>query len=167
MRRFLILLLTAVLVCTVSVSAFADSETLTGLGKREYIITGDFIKASRVDEYHVDITWTGVSYTYNWKTGTWDLISYLEVDAGNWKKTESTVTVTNRSSLSLTATFDATLSQDVTDFTLSFGENSTLSLAGGPDAAMEDRTGSVELSLGGKLTQPESKKLGLIIITLE
>lgn len=166
MRRILILLLTAVLICTVSVSAFADSETLTELGKKEYIISGDFIKAERVNEWHVDITWTGVSYTYNRKTGTWDLISYLEVNEGTWKKTLSTITVMNRSSVDITADFAATLSEDLSDFTLSFGEKDTLTLAGGPGKEMESRMGTVELTLGGKLTQPESKKLGLIVITL-
>ena len=165
MRRFLILLLAVVMLCTLSVASFA--ETYTKPGSHEYVITGDYVKAGRVDEWHVDITWTGVSYTYNRKTGTWDLAAYLEVDSGTWKQTLSTVTLTNRSSVGITASFAAALSEDVTDFTLSFGKKDTLELAGGPDAAMEDRTGSVELTLGGQLTQsPENGKLGLITITL-
>jgi len=165
MKKIIAMLLAIVMVCALSVSAFAavnDANLSTDLD--DINVTGAYVKETREQEYHIDITWEDMTFTYTEDKDEWNedagVLDWTSVTTGSWNKTTATITVTNRSSVAVDADFvltdaqdDATLSLNATELNLEVGlEN--------------DYTGTVTLTVGGSMDEESATALGSIAITL-
>lgn len=136
MKKLFATLLAIALLCTLSVSAFADEE-------KEIKVTGDNSKdlqvqysaGTRQHAYAASITWENMVFTYHTAAQEWD------TETMTWKDKEGektgwnskTVTVSNRSSDKINVTFGYTPKEDAVDgvedfcgYTLSVIEGSNL-----------------------------------------
>lgn len=112
MRRFGILLLTAVLVCALSVSAFADgSKTITDIAEElpTLDVRATFSQGSPDVAYSVDISWGAMQFKYTVEADTWNPNEHEWIvnNNGEWSVLGDSnwINIENNSSTAVKATF--------------------------------------------------------------
>ncbi len=95
MKKFLSVLLVALLALTMSVSAFADDSQVPREESKDVEIV---INSSSIDDtsvYSVNVAWDSLTFTYTISDGAWDPETHSY--PGGWDKTDANITVTNHS----------------------------------------------------------------------
>lgn len=173
MKKLIALFLTAMLILTVSVTAFAaDSGTIGAAGGSQTIdVSAKYTDSTLTSTvYSVDLVWEAMSFTYTAAgSKTWNPAThtYTNSTTGSWSDGK-TITVTNHSNAAITAGFAYSASEGFTAATGSFTA-STLPLATAVDTALSAApNASTTFSLAGTLpgTQTVSNKIGAITVTL-
>lgn len=113
MKKLFAILLAVAVICALGVTAFAAEDTLSGTegnvpANKEITVTGTY-NDQYVQEYHVDLTWGSMAFTYNTQVAAWDESTHLWVTSGEagWtcEANANKITLVNHSSQELTATF--------------------------------------------------------------
>ena len=127
MKKIIAMLLAIVMVCALSVSAFAAVQD--NLDDATQNITVTYSKPANGDVYNIDIAWTNTAFTFTQAADVWNPTNFAwdVQEDGEWSHTAATVTVTNRS----TKPVDATITVDSKVNTVTATGNTTLELAGG------------------------------------
>ena len=160
MKKIIAMLLAIVMVCALSVSAFAV-EDIQAMGAQDPInVTGAFVKTDRVDEYWIDIVWTDMTFTYTEAKDEWneDTLVWDDPNTGAWDKTTATITVTNRSSVAVDAVLALADAEDTVTLALDETELNLL--------VAEDNEGVATLTVSGTMNEESATALGSITITL-
>lgn len=106
MKKILSLILALAMIMSLSVTAFA-AEGITNGDTDTADVKGTYSSEVTVTVYSVDISWEGLSFTYNGAfEGNWDpkTHEYENSTAAGWAAGNGTITVTNHSNTAITAT---------------------------------------------------------------
>lgn len=106
MKKILSLILALAMVMSLSITAFA-AEGITNGGTDTADVKGTYSSEATVTVYSVDISWEGLSFTYNGAfEGNWNpkTHEYENATAAGWAAGTGTITVTNHSNTAITAT---------------------------------------------------------------
>ncbi|MDM8247265.1 hypothetical protein QUW49_01220 [Lacrimispora saccharolytica] len=106
MKKILSLILTLTMVVGLSVTAYA-ADGITSGGTDSANVTGTYKSEATIPVYSVDITWEGLSFTYNGAfEGNWnpETHKYEDGTVAGWAAGNGTITVTNHSNTAITAT---------------------------------------------------------------
>ena len=145
MKRIITLLMVLAMVMSLSITAFASD-----LGESKDVTAKYEKNESEQPIYNVDLNWGNLTFTYTEtveKVWNPDTHTYDTTTTGSWDKTESTVTVTNHSNVSVAVSMSVTPAQGTgVDVSLS-GGNATLAAGevGNVDGAASV-TGTVKVS---------------------
>ena len=167
MKRIITLLMVLAMVMSLSVTAFASD-----LGESKDVTAKYEKNESEQPIYNVDLNWGDLTVTYTEtveKVWNPDTHTYDTTTTGSWDKTESTVTVTNHSNVSVAVSMSVTPAQGTgVDVTLT-GGNATLAAGevGNVDGAASV-TGTVKVSGKPNNTVTEAGiKVASITVTIE
>lgn len=169
-------LIALVLALTLVLSATAFAATLTNTGSEFAEVKATYTAGQTATPvYKVDITWEGLTFTYEGEVeGSWNPENH-EFDnykAAGWKAGEhGTITVTNHSNVSITVTPAYTAEADYSDTDMTFAP-ATLTLetaAKGFTETGEAQEGSITVTPSGTLPSEFSDeiKIGTITVTIE
>lgn len=107
MKKALSLLLAVLMLCSLSVSAFAATVTVTE-GSTSYPLTVQYSAGKQSDTYAANITWEAMSFEYKVGGETWDPVTMTwkdnDTEEGGWTAAKN-VTVENKSSKAITVEF--------------------------------------------------------------
>ena len=167
MKRIITLLMVLAMVMSLSITALASD-----LGESKDV-TAKFEKnESEQPIYNVDLNWGNLTFTYTEtveKVWNPDTHTYDTTTTGSWDKTESTVTVTNHSNVSVAVSMSVTPAQGTgVDVSLT-GGNATLAAGevGNVDGAASV-TGTVKVSGKPNSTVTEDGiKVASITVTIQ
>lgn len=109
MKRIITILMALAMVMSLSVTAFASE-----LGGSKDVTAKYERSESEQPIYNVDLNWGDLTFTYTeTTTKVWnpDTHTYDTTTTGGWDKTESTVTVTNHSNVSVAVSMSVTPAQ--------------------------------------------------------
>ena len=167
MKRIITLLMVLAMVMSLSVTAFASD-----LGESKDVTAKYEKNESEQPIYNVDLNWGDLTFTYTEtveKVWNPDTHTYDTTTTGSWDKTESTVTVTNHSNVSVAVTMSVT-PIDGTGVDVSLpGGNATLAAGevGNVDGAASV-TGTITVSGKPNSTVTEAGiKVASITVTIE
>mgnify|MGYP003290500573 FL=1 len=167
MKRIITLLMVLAMVMSLSVTAFASD-----LGESKDVTAKYEKNESEQPIYNVDVNWGDLTFTYTEtveKVWNPDTHTYETTTTGSWDKTESTVTVTNHSNVSVAVSMSVTPAQGTgVDVSLT-GGNATLAAGevGNVDGAASV-TGTVKVSGKPNSTVTEDGiKVASIIVTIQ
>lgn len=177
MKKLIVLILSAALLCTASVAASAASpitSVATGENSDTAPVKGTYVPGSAAETvYHVDITWGSMEFTYTdasqgrWNPETHEYDGSVEAgwscDAG-----ADTITVTNHSNAGIKATFAYAAAEGFSAVSGRFDKTEiTLDSAVGTAVANAPKDTAV-LSLTGALPKNTSGvKIGTVTVTLK
>ena len=167
MKRIITLLMALAMVMSLSVTAFASYLF------ESKDVTSKYEKTEREQPiYNVDLNWGDLTFTYTEtveKVWNPDTHTYDTTTTGSWDKTESTVTVTNHSNVSVAVTMSVTpIDGTGVDVSLT-GGNATLAAGevGNVDGAASV-TGTVKVSGKPNSTVTEDGiKVASITVTIQ
>ena len=172
MKKIISLLLTLTLILGLPVTAFAADGVSNG-GADTSDVKGTYSSTATVTVYSVDITWEGLSFTYNGAfEGNWnpETHEYEDATAAGWAAGKGTITVTNHSNADITATPSYVAVEEYKSAGVSFS-TSALEVAsadnGVDGAAGTAVAGTITVTPTGTL--PEGTKdavIGTITITI-
>lgn len=176
MKKLFAIVLAITMIAALSVTAFAADKD--GKGAFDPIaVQGTYKPSGYTDTYLITMEYTGLSFTYNAAGYVWDAASqeWDESTTAAWSgSTSGTITVTNKSSVAITATFANT--EPANGATIAYSaaqdvafENKVLSLGAAvaqqaPDAKGTPTSGVVTVTVGGDLT--ETGKICDITVTI-
>lgn len=179
MKKIITSVLVVAMLLSTSITALATTiDTAEGTASKD--VTATYVdSADTPDVYDVIIAWDAMEFTYT-ITGThvWDVETHAYVDytSATWASSENTVTVTNHSNKSVTATlaYENAVSDEITgEFLYETSDADTtdgITLATAEGIAYEDADAFVAtLLLDGMLsdTQTEDFQLiGYVTVTL-
>ena len=113
MKKLIAMLLAVVMVCTLSVSAFA-AEITSATGTDSTNVYGSYVAGAQTPEYHVTVTWGTMKFVYTDSAETWNEETHKWEATGEaaWTLAEgatNTIKISSDSSAAVTATlsFDA------------------------------------------------------------
>lgn len=167
MKKIIILLMVLAMVMSLSITAFASD-----LGESKDVTAKYEKNESGQPIYNVDLNWGDLTFTYTENTTKiWnpDTHTYDTTTTGSWDKTESTVTVTNHSNVSVAVSMSVTpIDGTGVDVSLT-GGNATLAAGevGNVDGAASV-TGTVKVSGKPNNTVTEDGiKVASITVTIQ
>ena len=167
MKRIITLLMVLAMVMRLSITAFASD-----LGESKDVTAKYEKNESEQPIYNVDLNWGDLTFTYTEtveKVWNPDTHTYDTTTTGSWDKTESTVTVTNHSNVSVAVTMSVTpIDGTGVDVSLT-GGNATLAAGevGNVDGAASV-TGTVKVSGKPNSTVTEDGiKVASITVTIQ
>lgn len=104
MKKLFSLVLALALVMSMGVTAFAaEDENKTGVGAGDYNaeVSGTYVAGVKDTVFSVDLAWSGLSFTYNAGSKTWNPTKhdYDVVEATGWAESDGKITVTNHSNI--------------------------------------------------------------------
>lgn len=105
MKKIISLVLALLMIMSLSISAFAADGVGNG-GTDSAEVKGTYKGTAAVTIYSVDISWSGLEFTYNGAyEGEWnpDSHSYDNGTKAGWAEGNGTITVTNHSNTDITA----------------------------------------------------------------
>lgn len=172
MKKIISLILALALVMSLSVTAFA-AEGITNGGTDTSDVKGTYSSTATVTVYSVDITWEGLSFTYNGEfEGTWnpETHEYENGTAAGWAAGNGTITVTNHSNTAITATPSYTAKDGFESAGMNFSV-AALEVAtadnGVDGAAGSAVTGTITVTPSGSLPEGTADAtIGTITITI-
>ena len=166
MKKVLSIVLAIAMIAAMSVDAFAaaGSETLTATGDVEIAVNGVYVAddEAKIDNYKVIVAWDDFTFTFT-SGETWNVEDHawdLTEGAGEWTIVDKNITVTNHSSLAVTAT--AAYNGDGA-FTFTNNDAEVAACAEGGDAPAET---IVATFVPGDLTIDKDGALGTITVTI-
>ena len=167
MKRIITLLMVLAMVMSLSVTAFASD-----LGESKDVTAKYEKNESEQPIYNVDLNWGDLTFTYTeTTTKVWnpDTHTYDTTTTGSWDKTESSITVTNHSNVSVDVSMSVTpVGGTGVNVTL-IGGSSTLAAGevGNVDGAASV-TGTIKVSGKPNSTVTEAGiKVASITVTIE
>ena len=167
MKKIITLLMALAMVMSLSVTAFASD-----LGGSKDVTAKYEQTEDEKPVYNVDLNWGDLTFTYTEtveKVWNPDTHTYDTTTTGSWDKTESTVTVTNHSNVSVAVSMSVTPAQGTgVDVSLT-GGNATLAAGevGNVDGAASV-TGTITVSGKPNSTVTEAGiKVASITVTIE
>lgn len=107
MKKLFAILLAVAMIAALSVTAFAADKDSTGAFD-PIAVQGTYNASGYTDTYLITLEYAGLSFTYNAAGYTWDgaQLKWVESAEAAWSgSTTGTITVTNKSSKAITATF--------------------------------------------------------------
>lgn len=110
MKKFIAIIAAIALIATMSVSVFAENGTLNDVVDPAVLSASKAVKATyadtgadKVDEIHLDITWTDIDFTYTATDKVWNEDDMVWEDSeGEWTDGAAKVAVSSRSSVEVT-----------------------------------------------------------------
>lgn len=168
MKRILIALC---LVCLLPICLLAE-------GDREGNVNATYVPAETKKVYSVDISWSGLDFTYNGPSkGTWDPSThkYKDPKEGYWTEENGTITITNHSNSDITAKFVYTPVSNATGVSMTFGgldNDSKITVDSADNGDGQSGTAKekiVTVKPNGQLSDSfkNKEKIGTIKITLD
>ncbi len=172
MKKILSLILAMAMVMSLSVTAFA-ADGVTNGGTDSSDVKGTYSSEATVTVYSVDISWSGLEFTYNGAfEGNWNPATheYEDATAADWAVGNGTITVTNHSNTGITATPSYTAKAGFESAGMSFS-TAALQVAtadnGVDGAAGTAVVGSITVTPTGSLPEgTEGATIGTITITI-
>lgn len=167
MKRIITILMALAMVMSLSVTAFASE-----LGGSKDVTAKYERSESEQPIYNVDLNWGDLTFTYTeTTTKVWnpDTHTYDTTTTGGWDKTESTVTVTNHSNVSVAVSMSVTPAQGTGVNVSLTGGNATLAAGevGNVNGAASV-TGTVKVSVKPNSTVTEDGiKVASITVTIQ
>lgn len=165
MKKILSLILALVLILSLSATAFASQ-----IADQTAEVKGTYhADSSGTVVYSVDVTWEGLSFTYNEAVkGTWDPAShqYTGSAPAGWAEGEGTITVTNHSNGAITATPSYAAAVGFQTASMSFSTEA-LEVASA-EQTHQEVTGTITVKPQGTLPETANDAvIGIITITIE
>ena len=119
-KLFSILILFAILL-SLSITSIASQDVTDGTaGNYNAEVSGTYVEGSADTVYNVDITWSGLSFTYT-ANKVWDETNHTyTTQGGTWGDNQGSITITNHSNTAITATPVWTADSGFTDVTMSY-----------------------------------------------
>lgn len=172
MKKILALVLAAMLVMSMGITAFA-AEGLVNGGTDSAEVKGTYKGTAASTVYSVDISWAGLEFTYNGAyEGEWnpDTHSYDGATEAGWAEGEGTITVTNHSNTDITAvpTYKASAGYESASMTFSTESLEVATADNGVDGeAGTAVTGTITVTPAGTLPENTTNAvIGTITITI-
>lgn len=174
MKKMIMLILVMVLVISLAPAAFAESiSAIDGTDSADVKATYQANETATV--YCVDITWSGLEFTYNSAyKGVWNAQTheYENATPAGWAEAEGTITVTNHSNTDITASPKYTPVKGYGTVTMKFSEESLLLATadnGTDGAAGKAVEGSITVTPEGALPENTASDtvIGRITITIQ
>ncbi len=174
MKKLISLLLALALVLSFSATAFASSLDAAGSSSQAQVKATYKAGYSGGTVYSVDVTWEGLSFTYNGAAqGTWDpeTHTYTGTTEAGWDKGEGVITLTNHSNTAITATAAYAAADGYETVSMVFGSNGAViaSADKGDGTQGEAQTGTITVTPSGTLpdTADTETVIGTITITIQ
>ena len=169
MKKIIALALSLILVLSLSVIASAESYsgTVTAPAIPDTPVSGTYTEGTgAVDTYSVEISWTGLAFTFAAAQKTWDATNHVEVDAteGQWSSA-GTITVKNHSNVGITAT--PSYDPGSYDGDATIGVSGAINLNAATEGTENYTQGTITVTPGGTLEKSqEAVDLGDIVIVI-
>ena len=174
MKKIIAMLLAIVMVCALSVSVFAapTAENTTAPVK------GTYSQADHAEvAYVIDISWGAMACTWTIGAKEWDTNTHTWKDpaaGGVWSYTGNTITITNDSSVGITAYATYAAEEGFEGISGSFKDENEVDVNAGAPAALakpvggNETTATLTLALAGALAEgtADATTIGNITITL-
>lgn len=172
MKKMISLILALIMAMSLSVSAFAVDGVGNG-GSDSSDVKGTYKGTAASTVYSVDISWSGLEFTYNGAyEGEWNpnTHSYDNGTKGGWAEGTGTITITNHSNTGITAVPSYKAASGFEDADMIFSTNS-LAVAtadnGVDTAAGSAVTGTITVTPTGTLPEGTTgATIGKITITI-
>lgn len=186
MKKLIALFVMIAVMTSLAVTAFAEENV--GIGDYSTEVKGTYVAGTTGDGaiYSVDITWSAMSFTYHAaKEPVWDVEthSYSESVAAYWEG-EGTITVTNHSNVSISATPVYTAEEGYEEASMLFdaeklvvssaesGAEQTGVIAVTPSGTLPanangEKIGTITVTIAGTVTLDELKALGAKLESLD
>ena len=174
MKKIIAMLLAVVMVCALSVSAFALDATT---GEATQNVNGSYVQATPEDAvYNITISWTTATFQYVVADKVWDAVDHVWEDPadlnGAFQAAAYSVTITNDSSAAITAYAVFADSSEEFEITgvLKNGDavvnaEAPAELAA-PIASNEGRAVTLNLSVSGTITAEQLEAVNNVIGTV-
>ena len=169
MKKIIAMLLAVVMVCALSVSAFAAPTTEDALTNP---VTGTYSQQDHADvAYVINIQWGAMTCTFTVGTQVWDTNTHTWIDPGEgvWSYNGNTITITNDSSVAITAyaTYAPADGYNAISGSFKDGEGNDVTNAAPASLAKpvggNETTATLTLALTGALAGNETTKAGTTI----
>jgi len=172
MKKIISLIMALVMIMSLSVTAFAAEGVGNG-GTDSADVKGTYKGTAASTVYSVDISWSGLEFTYNGAyEGEWnpDTHSYDNATEAGWAEGNGTITVTNHSNTAITAvpTYKAVTGYESASMTFSTNSLEVATADNGVDGAAGTAvTGTITVTPTGTLPEGTSNAvIGTITITI-
>lgn len=172
MKKTISLILALALVMSLSVTAFA-AEGIGNGGTDSANVKGTYKATAASTVYSVDISWSGLEFTYNGAyEGEWNPSTHRYDNAAEagWAEGNGTITVTNHSNIGITAvpSYKAATGYESASMTFSTSSLAVATADNGVDGAAGTAvTGTITVTPAGTLPEGTSGAvIGAITITI-
>lgn len=159
-KKFISLLLAVLMLCSISVSAFA-AET--------HNVYAKYVAGAKVDAMKVTVTWGDMKFTYSASSEEWDTenLEWVTKDGAAWKvdnENGNVISITNRSSVAVKADMSFASTTKGVDGSFSSASVTVGSAAEAKQAVTESVTFMPTGALDSSVTS--STSVGTITVTL-
>ena len=164
MKKLFAIVLAVAMIAAMAIAVSAEDKTGTG-AFGAIAVQGTYNPSGYSDTYLITMEYAGLSFTYNAAGYEWDgaQMKWVETDEAAWSgSTSGSITVTNKSSKAITATFANTTPANGATIAYSAAEgvaftNNVLSLGAAvaektPTATGSATSGEITVTVGGDLT---------------
>lgn len=162
MKKFISILLAVLMLCSISVSAFAA-------GDRTHNVYAKYVAGAKNDTMSVTIAWGDMKFTYSSSSETWDSekLDWVTDAAAGWKadsENGNVISITNRSSVAVKADMSFTSTAKGVDGSFSSASVTVGSAADAKEAVTETVTFMPTGVLDSSVTA--STSVGTITVTI-